>query len=208
MVSNRDKRGVWKHDQPKRGSYAEQRIAELKKERDRYNVNDLGYYNGGVPKAHRGNIRGNALSHPGNFHSPKVHNYLHFNHPDSVRVTSEDAVKFKHYMGTDKADFNRSIPSHMMFYDTDFNYRKDRDYWLKFLLGMVAGTYVLKRIRLESDRSRMTERLEGYKNIPGHQYHNRGGVIVLKDFIGFEKYYQSGDDLMAWYKKVYPQQMK
>jgi len=57
---------------------------------------------------------------------------------------------------------------------------------------------------LESDRARMTQRMEGYKNIPGHHFHNRGGVIVLKDFIGFEKYYQNGDDMMDWYKKVYP----
>ena len=50
----------------------------------------------------------------------------------------------------------------------------------------------------------MTARMEGYKNMPGHHFHNRGGVVVLKDFVGFEKYYQSGDHMMAWYKKVYP----
>jgi len=40
--------------------------------------------------------------------------------------------------------------------------------------------------------------------MPGHHFNNRGGVVVLKDFVGFEKYYQNGDDQMAWYKKVYP----
>lgn len=50
----------------------------------------------------------------------------------------------------------------------------------------------------------MTARMEGYKNMPGHHFHNRGGVVVLKDFVGFEKYYQNGDDMMNWYKKVYP----
>jgi hypothetical protein len=54
----------------------------------------------------------------------------------------------------------------------------------------------------------MTARMEGYKNIPGHHFHNRGGVIVLKDFIGFQKYYQSGDDMMDWYKQVYPKTFK
>lgn len=53
-----------------RGSYAEFRINELKKERKKYNVNDLGYYNGGVPRKNRGAIRGDALSQPGWFHSP------------------------------------------------------------------------------------------------------------------------------------------
>ena len=32
------------------GSYAEERLAELKEQRKMYNVNHLGYYRGGVPK--------------------------------------------------------------------------------------------------------------------------------------------------------------
>ena len=35
----------------------------------------------------------------------------------------------------------------------------------------------------------MTARMEGYKNMPAHWFHNRGGVVVLKDFTGFERYY-------------------
>jgi len=31
------------------GSYAEERLAELKREREKYNVNDLGFYRGGIP---------------------------------------------------------------------------------------------------------------------------------------------------------------
>jgi len=58
---------------------------------------------------------------------------------------------------------------------------------------MSAVIYLFNRYHLEADRRRMTERIEGYKNIPGHHFHNRGGVIVLKDFIGFEKYYQNGE---------------
>ena len=38
-----------KRDRPTRGSYAEYRMMELKRERDRYNVNHRGYYKGGVP---------------------------------------------------------------------------------------------------------------------------------------------------------------
>ena len=70
MMFNRDNRGVSPRSKPARGSYAEQRLAELKKERAKYNVNDLGYYNGGVPRANRGVIRGAAIGEPGGFHSP------------------------------------------------------------------------------------------------------------------------------------------
>ena len=42
---------------------------------------------------------------PGYFHSPQVHNFLEYYHPDSKMVTSEDAVKFKAYMNADKYDF-------------------------------------------------------------------------------------------------------
>lgn len=83
----RDKSGLTPRRKPSRGSYAEQRIAELKKEREKYNVNDLGYYNGGVPRAHRGSVRGDSLGEAGTFHSPQIHNFLNFNHSDSNRVT-------------------------------------------------------------------------------------------------------------------------
>ena len=54
----------------------------------------------------------------------------------------------------------------------------------------------------------MTARMEGYKNIPAHHFNNRGGVLVLKDFVGFQKYYQNGEDMMDWYKQVYPKTFK
>lgn len=66
----RNKDGNVARPAPVRGSYAEQRIKELKKERAKYNVNDLGYYNGGVPRKNRGSIRGEALAEPGSYHSP------------------------------------------------------------------------------------------------------------------------------------------
>ena len=39
--AGRDKRGLSPKSKPQRGSYAEQRISELRKERAKYNVNDL-----------------------------------------------------------------------------------------------------------------------------------------------------------------------
>lgn len=76
----RDKSGVSPSQKAARGSYAETRIAELKKERAKYNVNDLGYYRGGVPRANRGIVRGDSLGPAGNFHLPNIHNYLNNQH--------------------------------------------------------------------------------------------------------------------------------
>jgi hypothetical protein len=64
---------------------------------------------------------------------------------DSYRVSTEDAIKFKHFMGTDKNDFQRTMPGFPMHYDTDFNYSKDRDFWLKFILLMGFVSYGAKR---------------------------------------------------------------
>lgn len=201
---HRDKRGLSPRQQAARGSYAEIRMAELKREREKYNVNDLGYYKGGVPRANRGAARGAALGAPGLFHSPAVHNHLENRHPDSFRVTQEEALAFKHYMNTDKEDFLRTMPGYPMHYDRDHNYMKDRDFWLKFLLGTALLSYAIKRIPAESDRARQTERLDGYPDAPAHHFNNRGGVLIRKQFSGFEKYHASGDDYMAWFNKAYP----
>jgi hypothetical protein len=91
LTEARDRR-VSPRSKPARGSYAEQRLAHLKEERKKYNANDLGYYNGGVPRANRGAIRGEANMPPGFFHSPHIHNFMHYNHPDSKRVTPEEAL--------------------------------------------------------------------------------------------------------------------
>lgn len=119
-----------KREQPERGSYAEERLEQLKKERAKYSVNHLGYYSGGVPRKDSGSLRGKAIGPIGNFHSPLVHNYLNYNHQDTTFVTPEDAVKFKHWMGTDKVEFQMSRPYYPMYYDRDFNFRKDRSFWL------------------------------------------------------------------------------
>lgn len=91
-VGSRDKRGVSPRTGPARRSYAEQRMAELKLEREKYNVNDLGFYRGGVPRPGRGPIRGAATGAPGAFHSPAMHNFINGQHPDTYRVTPEMAL--------------------------------------------------------------------------------------------------------------------
>lgn len=129
-VDKRDKAGLVHGEKPTRGSYADDRLAQLKRDREQYSVNHLGYYQGGLPKKDSGALRGKSLGNPGEFHSPQVHNYLNYNHQDTAFVTQEDAVKFKHWMNSDIVDFQRSKPYYPMYYDRDFNFMKDRSYWL------------------------------------------------------------------------------
>lgn len=95
-----------------------------------------------------------------------------------------------------------------MYYDKDGNYMRDRDYWLKFIVGMMIFSYASKVYYREQRRSRRTARMDGYKDYPAHWFHNNGGVVVLKQFTGFRKYYKNGDEMMDWYKMVYPSKMK
>ena len=129
-VGARDATGNVPTAAPAAGSYAAERLAELKAQRKQYNVNDLGYYRGGVPQRSSGAIRGASLGVPGEFHQPKVHNQLNFYHPDAKTVTSEDSVKFKSYMLSDKDDFTRTRPQAPMYYDRNMEFLKDRSFWL------------------------------------------------------------------------------
>ena len=67
-VGARDESGNVPVAAPAKGSYAETRLAELKEQRKQYNVNDIGFYRGGVPEKGRGAIRGAAIGAPGEFH--------------------------------------------------------------------------------------------------------------------------------------------
>lgn len=147
------------------------------------------------------------MSVPGAFHHPKVHNWIHYNHADSFRVNSGDALQFKHWMGTDRVDFERTKPAYAMYYDKDFNFMKDRDYWLKLAVGMLLTSWAYHKYQVEVDRARRTARMEGYPNEQAHHFHNRGGVVIKKDFVGFRKYLKNGDEMKDWYKMVYPHKM-
>lgn len=35
---------------------------------------------------------------------------------------------------------------------------------------------------------------------------NRGGVVLKKEFLGFESLHKNNDDLMEWYKMAYPRE--
>jgi hypothetical protein len=193
---------------PSKGSYAETRLAELKEQREQYNVNHLGLYRGGVPQKGRGPVRGQAMGRPGEFHQPKVHNQLNFYHPDSKVITSEDAVKFKAYMIHDKEDFNRAMPSHPMYYDRTMNFMKDRSFWLSLCFGIIGLMYFSNRYHVEKTRWARWERMQNIEEMPAHHFNNRGGILVKKQFAGFEKYHKNTDEMMDWYAKAFPSQAK
>ena len=203
-VSARDASGNVPAAAPAEGSYAEQRLAELKAQRAQYNVNDIGFYRGGVPQKGRGALRGPSMGVPGEFHQPNFHNYLNFYHPDSKIINSEDAMKFKAFMVSDKSDFTMSRPSQAGHIDRNMDFMKDRSFWLALIFGMFAFMYAKKRYYVETMRMQRWERMENLENAPAHHYNNRGGVLVRKQFAGFEKYHKNIDEMMAWYAKSYP----
>ena len=50
----------------------------------------------------------------------------------------------------------------------------------------------------------MWQRREFLDEVPAHHVTNRGGVLLKKQFMGFEKYHQNSDEMMSWYTKAYP----
>ena len=204
-VAMRDETGNTPVEAPRAGSYAEQRLKELKEQRAKYNVNDLGYYKGGLPVKGRGTVRGSAIGRPGDFHSPAAHNYLNNYHADSKVVDSEDTVKFKAWMQSDKVDYTMTRPSHPMFYDRDFSFMKDRVFFMRLILAFLFGVYGFGRMYVERDRMMRWDRIENLSEMPAHHFHNRGGVLIKKQFAGFEKIHKNGEDVAAWYRKAYPE---
>ena len=200
----RDKSGNIPRDGPSRGSYAENRLEELKKEREKYNVNHLGYYRGGLPQKEKGPIRTKSLGRPGEFHDPKVHNTLENYHSDAHFVTSEDAIKFKWWMNSDIVDLKKTEPYYPMHYDKNFDFLRDRSFYFLLLLSGTIFIYAKKRYYVEKDRWRTYQRRMNLQDMPAHHFANRGGVLMEKEFVGFQKYYQNNEQVMDWYQKAYP----
>jgi hypothetical protein len=104
-------------------------------------------------------------------------------------VTSEDAVKFKHFMNNDKIDHNRSRPYYPMYYDRDHDYMKERSFWLG-VIALGAGTsYLIAKWTIESDRRKMWTRLGSVEDLPGEQFKNYGGILVMKQTSIFDQYF-------------------
>ena len=66
-------------------------------------------------------------------------------------------------------------------------------------------TYAHKKFYVESDRMQRYDRMENIEKLPAHHYSNRGGVLIRKEFVGFEKYHKNNESLMRWYKQAFPQ---
>lgn len=82
-----------------------------------------------------------------------MHNFYNFYHPDAKIINSEDSVKFKAYMLSDKeTGFNITRPSHPMYYDRTLEFTKDRSFWLLLTLGMVFGMYAKNKYHCEKER--------------------------------------------------------
>ena len=69
---------------------------------------------------------------------------------------------------------------------------------------MAGVGYMAKKYWYERARLLQWERLDKIEELPAHHFNNRGGVLIKKEFVGFEKYYRNDEALMNWYKKVYP----
>lgn len=82
---------------------------------------------------------------------------------------------------------------------------KDRSYWLGFILLSTTLVYWSYKYMYEVDRWRMWTRREHIHELPAHHYINRGGVLLEKQFVGFEKYHTNDKSLMDWYKMAYPE---
>ena len=111
-------------------------------------------------------------------------------------------------MTSDQVDLQRSRPYYPMHYDKDFNFLKDRTFWLGFLVLAGLCGYMGKRYYVESKRWHMWKRREHLDEVPAHHLVNRGGVVFEKEFVGFEQFHTSQKALDDWYKKAYPDVFK
>ena len=48
-------------------------------------------------------------------------------------------------MKSDEVDFNRSRPTHPMYYDREMLFSKDRRFWLSLIVFMVGSMYAKAR---------------------------------------------------------------
>ena len=52
-------------------------------------------------------------------------------------------------MVSDKDDFNRTRPTHPMYFDRDKDFQKDRSFWLLLCLTLLGGYYLRDRYYCE-----------------------------------------------------------
>lgn len=206
---NRERSGHVPTPQAARGSYAEYRLKQLEKERKMFNVNHLGYYNGGLPFKKGGNTRGNAMGPPGTPHNSTLHNQSVRHDRESHHVNRDEARDFRVQQNMDRHVKNRITPYYTLEEDKEWKYVRNRTYATFIILGL-AGMVLGKRLYTrERKRAHRTDRLpDNLEKLPSHHFVNRGGVIMKKEFLGFAKYFKNDQELTKWYNKVYPEIMK
>ena len=96
-------------------------------------------------------------------------------------------------------------PAHTMYYDRDFDFMKERTFFLRLTMLFLFGCYAYKKVWVEGDRLKRWDRIENLSEMPAHHFNNRGGVLIKKSFAGFEKIHRNGEDVAAWYRKAYPE---
>lgn len=208
---NRDRSGHVQGPTTMRGSYAEYRLKKLEKERQQFNVNHLGYYNGGIPTKHSGNIRGNAFGSPGAAHSALQHNANVRFEREAFEVTNSRAAELKAFNVYDNLEGKRDEPKafHPLEHDYEWKYVKQRRYGTMIIFGILGYYYARRVYERERMRAVRNQRLpDVLETLPSHHFVNREGVLIKKEFIGFSKYFKNDKELTDWYWKVYPDLMK
>jgi hypothetical protein len=66
------------------------------------------------------------------------------------------------------------------------------------------GFYTYNRLGVEAKRWHRHERRVELKDLPAHHFTNKGGVLVKKEFVGFNKYFTDGENQMEWLRQAYP----
>lgn len=107
-------------------------------------------------------------------------------------------------MESGKLDLQKNYPYYPMYYDKTMEFAKERNFYALMILGFMMSVYLYKKYDVEKSRALRTERMSKLKDLPEHHFSNRGGILIEKQFLGFEKYFRNSSDMANWYKKVYP----
>lgn len=204
----RDATGNVPAPKPVRGSYAEHRLKVLEKERKKFNVSHLGYYNGGLPRKDLHNVRGSAAGPPGVFHDPKKHNTIERFERDSHEVGILEAEEFSNDATLEYEQDNRVRPYYKLETDPTWRYVRNRTFATGIIAAMFAVVIAEMIYTKEKMRAHRTARLpENLDKAPAHHFVNKGGVLIEKEFTGFARYFKNDKELTDWYYKVYPKIM-
>jgi len=145
-LPKRDQSGNVKKPSPMKGSYAEYRLEKLREIRKKFNVDDHGFYKGGVPRQGTGSVRGSSMGPAGAFHDPYYHNETHDMPHSGPHVSLREGDNHRDYMQAYKSNYERFQPYFALdevekdsqYYITDEHRRL---FWLPFIIIGSLVTY-------------------------------------------------------------------